>query len=119
MICVVMPSWRMRLLVFTLVFICIHSHRCFAGPIPAWWVRCRNDNFQRHFPDVFAFARRSSPSTPPWNTVFQFGRLNLNHITPPPEFRADVSTKPKHGVNVDTVQSRRSPLPCPAFGGTL
>src|SRR5579871_3809441 len=106
-----MPSQRRRLLAFVLVFICVASHRCFAGPINHF---CE----QRQFSVLNPFASpasRSAPSSQSANAVLQLDRFSLTHIVVPPEFRArDSKTKHRTEDILQTPVWPPSPPPCKA-----
>ena len=113
----IMASQRRRLFALTLVFICLVSHRCFAGPLPQNWpCILREKRFQ--FPNVFAspairFARSSQPPT----MLFQWARFSLTRITAPPEFRGHDSKAKRRAL--DVLQTRPWPPPCPVRHGPL
>src|SRR5579884_3287547 len=105
-----MQPQRRRVLVFALVFICVASHHCFAGPINQFCGR------QFSFPNVFAStASRSAQSSQSGNTVLQLDRFSLNHIVVPPELRPrDSKTKHRAGDILQTPPWPPPPPPCPA-----
>jgi hypothetical protein len=103
----VMPSRKWRVLTFVLVFICVVSHRCVAGPYPPNGKPCTSKG--HGFPLRNPFPRAASFRQPP-TSMFRLDEINLTRITIPPEFRVhDPEAANATGV---ILQTHPWPPPC-------
>src|SRR5881396_882824 len=77
-----MLSRKWRLVVFAMAFLSVQSHPCAAGPI-------KRPTFTICIPEPFSlrgFPRSAFLPSP--TTMFHLLRVDLTHITAPPEFQA-------------------------------
>src|SRR5579863_2407707 len=92
-------------LILVLVFSCVVSHSCFAGPIkrPLF---CTQE--EQLVPTNLTFLTNLFPRPVPFpqslTIVFQLNRFDLAHITAPPEFRV-------HDLNVAKAKVILQPWP--------
>jgi hypothetical protein len=119
----VMPCLQWQRLIFALVFICVVSGSCFAGPLkmPLF---CTQEEQPLPFPTPLPFLTNLFPRSAAFlqlqlpTTMLRLDEINLTHITTPPEFRVH---DPKTANVTEVPWPPPQPWPpCPVWhGGSL